>query len=77
MMLLEFARLAAGLFILVFHRQIADYVMHHERMLVGLIRSRGVMIPDTPSAEAARNIYFGIGVFIMLFEMARIWMTLP
>lgn len=76
-MMLEFSRLAVGLLILVFHRQIADYVMHHERLLVGLFRARGVMVPDTPSTETARNIYFGIGLFIVLVEMARIWMTLP
>lgn len=74
---LELIRLAAGLVIAAFHRQIADYVMHHERVLVGLCRERGVTLPDVPSTEIARNIYFGLGIFIAVFELMRIWTLLP
>ena len=75
-MLIEVTRLAIGLLILIFHRQIADYILEHERALVVIFRQRGVGIPATPSAEAGRNIYFGIGLFVVLYEMARIWLAL-
>jgi hypothetical protein len=46
--------------------------MEHERVLVVAFRQRGIRAPRL-STEAARNVYFGLGIFIILLEMARIW----
>ncbi len=75
-MLLEFTRLLLGLVIVYFHRPIADYVLEQERLLVGLFRQRGVPMPAAPTTESAHNIYFGIGMFVVLFEMLRIFLAL-
>jgi hypothetical protein len=68
----EIMRLAMGFLIAAFHRPIADYIMHHERVLVAAFRERGIPAPML-STESARNIYFGLGIFIVLLEMSRIW----
>ena len=68
----EFLRLILGFMIAAFHRPIADWVMEHERVLVVAFRQRGIPAPVL-SDDGARNIYFGLGIFVMLFEMARIW----
>ncbi len=75
-MLMEFTRLLAGLLIVYFHRPIADYIMEQERTLVVLFRQRGVPVPAAPTTESARNLYFGIGMFVVLFELARIYLAL-
>ena len=72
-MVLEFTRLMLGLVIAYFHRPIADYITEQERSLVVLFRQRGVPLPAAPSTESARNIYFGLGMFVVLFELARIF----
>ncbi len=71
-MIFEFLRLLMGFAIAAFHRPIADWVMEHERVLVIAFRQRGIPAPVL-SAEGARNVYFGLGIFIILLEMARIW----
>jgi len=68
----EFLRLILGFMIAAFHKPIADWIMEREQVLVVAFRQRGIPAPLL-SAESARNIYFGLGIFIMLFEMARIW----
>lgn len=73
-MVLEFAKLLLGLAIMLFHRPIADYVIERERALVVMIRQRGLPVPAAPSTGTARNIYFGLGAFVALFEIARIWL---
>lgn len=73
-MLLEFTKLAFGLAVMLFHRPIADYLFEQERSLVLVFRSRGVPVPATPTTEMGRNIYFGIGAFIVLFQITRIWL---
>jgi hypothetical protein len=70
----EFAKLMMGLAIMLFHRRIADYIMERERDLVVLVRQRGLPFPPAPTTETARNIYFGLGVFVALYEIARIWL---
>jgi hypothetical protein len=72
---LEVTRLLLGLLFLTFHRHIADYVMQHERVLVCLLRQRGVTLPS-PSTETARNVYFALAAFVIAIEMARIWTLL-
>jgi hypothetical protein len=68
----ELMRLTLGFLIAAFHRQIADWIMKQEHVLVIAFRQRGIPAPVL-SEESARNIYFGLGIFIMLLEMARIW----
>jgi hypothetical protein len=68
--------MAVGLLILVFHRQIADYVLEQERSLVILFRQRGIPLPAAPSTDMSRNIYFCMGAFVVLYQIARIWLTL-
>ncbi len=74
LIVLEFAKLALGLAIMLFHRPIADFVMERERALVVLVRERGLPFPAAPTTETARNIYFGLGAFVAVFELARIWL---
>jgi hypothetical protein len=74
--LIEFIRLTLGLAMAYFHRQIADYILEQERSLVLIFRSRGVPIPAAPSPETSRTIYFLIGMFVVLFELVRIWLAL-
>jgi hypothetical protein len=75
-MLVEITRLLFGILLLGFHRQVADFIVHHEQILVGLLRERGLTFPAAPTTETARNIYFGIGMFVVLYEFARIWLML-
>jgi hypothetical protein len=75
-MLVEITRLLFGILLLGFHRQVADFIVPHERILVGLLRERGLTFPSAPSTETAHNIYFGIGMFVVLYEFARIWLML-
>jgi hypothetical protein len=74
-MLTEFWKLAFGLLVVVFHREIADFVLRQEETMVGLFRSRGLQMPLF-SREAIRNVYFLVGVSIAAMEMLRIWLTL-
>lgn len=75
-MLVEITRLLFGILLLGFHRPIADFIIHHERILVGLLRERGLTFPSAPTTDTAHNIYFGIGMFVVLYEFARIWLML-
>ncbi|HUN89430.1 MAG TPA: hypothetical protein VMU28_11595 [Terriglobales bacterium] len=71
-MALELVRLLLGFLVAAFHLPIADYIMKHERVLVVAFRQRGIPAPML-STEAARNVYFTLGMLIVLLEMARIW----
>lgn len=71
-MIFELLRLFLGFIIAAFHCPIADYIMEHERVLVVAFRQRGIPAPVL-TTEAARNVYFGLGIFIILLEMGRIW----
>ncbi len=75
-MSMEIARLLVGLVIAYFHRPIADYVIEQERSLVLLARQRGFPLPAAPSTESGRNIYFCLGIFVVLFEIARIYLAM-
>jgi hypothetical protein len=70
---LEITRLLLGLLIAALHRRIADFILERERSLVLSFRQRGVPLPAVLSAETARNLYFGIGIFVVLVEMLRIY----
>jgi hypothetical protein len=71
-MAFELLRLLLGFLIAAFHRPIADYIMRHERVLVMVFRQRGIQAPLL-TTEGARNVYFSLGMLIVLLEMARIW----
>ena len=75
-MAIELTRLAVGLLLLIFHRQIADCIMRQEQSLTVLLRQRGVSLPGTLQAETAHNIYFLLGAFVVLYQLARIWLSL-
>jgi len=70
---LEIARLLLGLMIAACHRQIADFIMERERSLVLTMRQRGLPLPAAMSTETARNLYFGVGIFVTLIELLRIY----
>jgi hypothetical protein len=72
-MAIEIARLCLGLLIIAFHKRIADFIVEHERTLVVTFRSRGMPVPAALSTRTARNLYFGIGIFIVIVEWLRLY----
>jgi hypothetical protein len=70
---LEIARLLLGLLIAACYRRIADFIMERERSLELTMRERGVPLPAAMSTETARNLYFGVGIFVVLVELLRIY----
>jgi hypothetical protein len=72
-MAVEITRLLMGVLIAVFHRPLATKIMQQERVLEGYFRSRGVYLPEPVSDTTVQNFYFAIGIFVCLFEAARIW----
>lgn len=75
-MMTEVTRLALGLLIALFHKPLSDYIVEQDRALVALARNRGVTLPQAPPQETARNLYFGLGIFIAMYEIVRIWMLM-
>jgi hypothetical protein len=72
-MAIEIARLCLGLLILGFHKSIADFITERERSLVLTFRRRGLPLPAALTRETARNLYFGIGIFIVIVEWLRMY----
>lgn len=72
-MSVEISRLVFGLLVAAFYRPIADFMLERERSLVLAFRERGMPLPAVPRAETVRNIYFSIGIFIVIIEMLRIY----
>jgi hypothetical protein len=72
----DFAHLALGLAVALFHRPIANFIMDREHALDGFFRRHGVHFPEPPSQATLHNIYFGLGLFISLFSIAHIWLSL-
>ena len=72
-MLVEVSRLLLGVLIAVFHRPIAVRMMRQERATDSYFRRRGISLPAPPSDNTAENLYFFLGIFICLTELARIW----
>ena len=75
-MIVDIARLVLGLLVVLFHQPLANFIMAREHALDRLLRARGVRFPEPPSESMAHNIYFGLGVFISVISMARIWFSL-
>jgi hypothetical protein len=74
-MILEITRLVLGALILCFHKQIADFILEHERRLVAMLSQKGIFIPELPSQELTRDLYFSIGVIFCVICVVRLWMT--
>lgn len=72
-MAIEIARLCLGLLIIAFHKRIADFITKRERSLVLTLRSRGMPLPAALTTQTARNLYFGIGIFVVIVEWLRIY----
>ena len=72
-MILEFARLALGLLLALFHQPLADFITAQDRALVAVARRHGLPLPEVPSASICRNLYFSLGIFIAFYELLRIW----
>ena len=72
-MILEFARLALGLLVALFHQPLADFITAQDRVVVAVARRRGLLLPDVPSARICHNLYFSVGIFVALYELLRIW----
>jgi hypothetical protein len=75
MMMLDLLRLLVGVSIAVFHRPIALKIMEQERALDTYFRLRGIHLPAPLNDAAAQNLYFALGIFVTLFQTARIWLT--
>ncbi len=74
--MLELLRLLLGVAIAVFHRPLAGRIMEQERALDAYFRDRGIYLPAPLSDGAAQSLYFLIGIFVALFEAAKIWFSL-
>jgi hypothetical protein len=72
----DFAHLALGLVVALFHRPIANFIMDREHALDSFFRRHGIHFPEPPSQTTLHNIYFGLGLFISLFSIAHIWLSL-
>ncbi len=72
-MLSEFARLAVGLLVALFHQPLADFVLKQDRAVVAVARQKGLFLPDVPSARIGRNIYFSLGIFVVVYQLLHIW----
>lgn len=72
---LEIARLLLGLTIAACHRRIADFIVERERAVVVTFRQLGVPVPAAMSANTARNVYFGVGIFVVFVELLRIYQS--
>ena len=70
---IELARLLLGLMIAACHRQIADFIVERERAVVVTFRQLGVPVPAAMGTSTARNVYFGVGIFVTLVELLRIY----
>jgi hypothetical protein len=76
MLSIDFARLALGLVVAFFHRPIASFIVAREHALDSFFRSKGVNFPEPLNEGLAENLYFFMGIFICLFSMGHIWLSL-
>lgn len=74
-MTVELVRLALGLGILIFYRQISGFVMVRERALVVMFRQRGVPLPLL-TESTTEDLHFGLAMFVCLLQFVRIWTLL-
>lgn len=72
-MALEIARLLLGVVIMIFHRQIADWILEQEHFIAGRLRVKGLHFPAPPKQSTAHTIYFGLGLFVALLQLGRLY----
>jgi hypothetical protein len=72
-MIEDLLRLALGLVLIGFHKQVADYIFTQERWLVEILATRGWNIPTFRSEQAARDLYFCLGAFVCVVALLRMW----
>jgi hypothetical protein len=77
LMIFDVARLLLGLLMVLFHRQIADWIVDREHSIATFLQERGVPVPSALKPELAYNLYYLMGVFVCLLSIARIWSSLP
>jgi len=75
-MLPEWFRLVLGLLIIMFHRQIADWILVREQEIATLLSRRGWDVPTFPTPQSAHTLYFCFGAFVCVFALLRIWILL-
>lgn len=66
--------LGIGLGIAVFHRPIAEFMLHQERALATMFYTKGLPTPPLASERQLRNVYFVLGILLALIETARLWL---
>ena len=71
-MIKDLFRLALGLLVLGFHRQIAQFILVRERRIAEVLYRRGWNVPTFPSDETARDVYFCLGALICGVALFRI-----
>lgn len=75
-MIKDLFRLALGLLVLGFHRQIAEFILATERRTADALYRRGWNVPTFPSDETARDVYFCLGAFICGVALLRLWLSM-
>jgi hypothetical protein len=75
-MLMQFSRVLLGLVIALFHAPLADFLRKQDCELADTLRARGIAFPGGLPEEASRTIFFGFGIAVALFSLARIWLAL-
>jgi N-acyl-L-homoserine lactone synthetase len=72
-MIKDLLRLAVGLLMMSFHREIASFIFVQERQLVDLLARRGWNLPSFSSERAAHDLYFTLGVFVCCMALLRLY----
>ena len=75
-MIVEITRLLMALSVMVFHKQVGDFILKQEERLAARLTQRGIFVPEFPSREFAHNLYFVIGVVVSLIAVVQLWMAL-
>lgn len=75
-MWMEIARLALGVMIMAFHRQIADHILVFEHFFATRLRARGLQVPLPPTQSTAHTIYFLLGTLVCVIQISRIYLAL-
>ena len=70
-MVVEISRLVMGLAVLLFHKQIADFIFAREVQLAELLNSRGVKI-TVPTEATFQNVYFFLGMGVAVLSMLKL-----
>lgn len=75
-MIVEISFLVMALVILCFHRPISDFILEQEQQLASRLTQMGIFVPQFPSREFARDLYFVIGVVVSLAAIFQLWAEL-